>query len=145
VEGLSPRGFEYIVGDVTISLARLLQPALPGQIIFGAFQRPLTEDTPKPIDSIEFLAVAQRNLERFRTLEIENFQIEDIRMYFSSSRKPDGGTRAKRFLIQDKHGIEHALFNMQLDLNVALTPPVQLGIRGVQLSDFEAAAQGRDG
>src|SRR5262249_42442329 len=40
VEGTRPRSFEYASGQVTISLARLLSQALPGQVLVGSFDRP---------------------------------------------------------------------------------------------------------
>ena len=36
-EGLSPTTFSYIVGDVTIELARMIGKAKPGQILVGGF------------------------------------------------------------------------------------------------------------
>ncbi|MFP6749340.1 MAG: hypothetical protein VCD66_17295, partial [Alphaproteobacteria bacterium] len=41
VEGLNPSGHDYIVGDITISLARMLEKRLPRQFLMGDFARPL--------------------------------------------------------------------------------------------------------
>ena len=41
VEGQAPRGFEYIVGDVTISTARLIGKCESHQILLGNFRRPV--------------------------------------------------------------------------------------------------------
>ncbi len=41
-EGLSPTIYSYIVGDVTIELARMIERALPGQILVGDFKMPPT-------------------------------------------------------------------------------------------------------
>ena len=36
-EGLNPTTHDFIVGDVTIELARMIDAALPGQILVGDF------------------------------------------------------------------------------------------------------------
>ena len=36
--GMMPRGYDYIVGDVTISLARLIEKARPKQVLIGEFK-----------------------------------------------------------------------------------------------------------
>jgi hypothetical protein len=36
-EGVNPTVFSYIVGDVTIELARMIEKALPGQVMLGDF------------------------------------------------------------------------------------------------------------
>ena len=36
-EGLSPTVYNYIVGEVTIELARMIDKAIPGQIMVGDF------------------------------------------------------------------------------------------------------------
>ena len=36
-EGLSPTVYSYIVGEVTIELARMIDKAIPGQIMVGDF------------------------------------------------------------------------------------------------------------
>ena len=38
VEGINPTNFSYIVGQVTVDLARMLERALPGQILLGDFE-----------------------------------------------------------------------------------------------------------
>jgi len=139
VEGLSPRGFEYIVGDVTISLARLLHPALPGQILLGGFQRPISEDSLQPIGAVEFLGAAQGTLEKFRNLQIDTYTFDAIKTSFTGQRRPDGGTSVRRFEIIDKHGIAHPVFNMQLDLTCPYAPPIRLGTRSAQVDEFLAA------
>lgn len=42
-EGLNPTIYSYIVGDVTIELARMIDRALPGQILVGDFWVPMPD------------------------------------------------------------------------------------------------------
>lgn len=58
VEGTSPRGFEYIVGEVTITLARLISKALTNQMIVGAFRRPLDNVPGRELDTPMFMTQA---------------------------------------------------------------------------------------
>src|SRR5690606_38137236 len=44
VEGLNPTTFGYIVGQVTIDLARMVDQALPGQILLGDFEIEMSGD-----------------------------------------------------------------------------------------------------
>src|SRR5206468_8898921 len=56
-EGLNPTSFSYLVGQVTIELARMIECALPGQILLGKFRtmmRADTDITPALIDSLGF-------------------------------------------------------------------------------------------
>ena len=43
-EGLNPTMHDFIVGDVTIELARMIDAAMPGQILVGDFLASLTEE-----------------------------------------------------------------------------------------------------
>jgi hypothetical protein len=43
VEGVNPTQFSYIVGQVTVDLARMMDHALPGQILLGDFVTPLRD------------------------------------------------------------------------------------------------------
>ena len=67
-EGLNPTTHDFIVGDVTIELARMIEAAMPGQILVGDFMAELEEDYVDPVrtqanlDAVTFLQRAQGNL-----------------------------------------------------------------------------------
>jgi class 3 adenylate cyclase len=54
VKGLQRSDTEYIVGDATIELARLVDQTMPDQILVGEFYRPL-ESGGEPLDSLGFM------------------------------------------------------------------------------------------
>ncbi|MBT8094199.1 MAG: hypothetical protein KJP08_05255, partial [Gammaproteobacteria bacterium] len=68
-EGLNPTTHDFIVGDVTIELARMIDAALPGQILVGDFMTDIESHTEtgtlmvEPnVDAVTFLERAQGNL-----------------------------------------------------------------------------------
>ena len=72
-EGLSPTASNYIVGDVTIELARMIDKAQPGQIFLGDFQFPLQGDNNnelKDIGAVEFIEMAQGGLANLEDLTL---------------------------------------------------------------------------
>ena len=67
-EGLNPTMYNFIVGDVTIELARMIEAAYPGQILVGDFMADLSnhdsDETHSQVnlDAARFLQRAQDNL-----------------------------------------------------------------------------------
>ena len=62
-EGLNPTSFSYLVGQVTIELARMIDKALPGQILVGKFDTVMRDDVTgeeERIDSLDFVDRAAR-------------------------------------------------------------------------------------
>jgi hypothetical protein len=61
-EGLNPTMHDFIVGDVTIELARMIEAALPGQILVGEFLADLQGGLPKDHeDSQAHIGASQRS------------------------------------------------------------------------------------
>ncbi|MBI1207112.1 MAG: hypothetical protein GC191_07470 [Azospirillum sp.] len=141
VEGLTPRGYEYIVGDVTIALARILQVAVGGQILFGNFVRP--PDTPgqsRPLDPILFLAAAEARIQKLGRSDVGNARIGDIRVSFTGSQCDGGAYDVSIYRIIDKHGVEHSAFNLKITIERPAAPAIQLGKLDGELADFAAEA-----
>ena len=68
-EGLNPTLYNYIVGDVTVDLARVIERAMPGQILVGDFRAEMpTVDAPgsesRIVESADFVELAMRNVEQ---------------------------------------------------------------------------------
>ena len=67
-EGLNPTIHDFIVGDVTIELARMIEAAMPGQILVGEFLAEAPgedigdEESQVNLDAVTFLERAQGNL-----------------------------------------------------------------------------------
>jgi len=95
--GVTPETREYIVGDTTITLARLLERSAPGQIVVGEFA------TMEPV-----LRAAQRVLDRLTGTELSGAIIGRPVMTLS------GGALPTRFVTTDKHNHRRGFLNLQL-------------------------------
>src|SRR5258705_8927064 len=93
VEGLNPTTFSYIVGQVTIDLSRMIERALPGQILLGDFRiETIEEKTRRKIryDTLDFVETTAATLEQLRGLDISGGSIDDIRCYLTGASSGGG-------------------------------------------------------
>jgi len=133
-EGLNPTLYSQIVGDVTIELARMIERAMPGQILFGDFEADLPrEDCAGPtdfvhIDAVRFMDLAQGELSRLNGLELSGEAIESIKCYLTGKARADGTFTVRRLVINDKHGLSHAVFNAKINIYRRAAEPILLGI-----------------
>jgi hypothetical protein len=97
--GVTPETREYIVGDTTITLARLLEKSPSGQLIVGDFPQ-----------AQALIEAAQRVLVRMTGTELSGAIIGRFRLSLS------GGASPARFVATDKHGHRHGFHNAQLQL-----------------------------
>jgi hypothetical protein len=139
VEGTKPRGFEYIVGDVTITLARMIGKALAGQILVGNFQRPLDPVTTM-IDSLLFLARADKIFSRLTGAVIGEHAIKEMRSFVTSGAVNGKAVPVVKYQIGDKHGFTHEAFNIRGKVKREDAEPIALGLRPEQLVNFPATA-----
>ena len=137
VEGTKPRGFEYIVGDVTITLARMISKALSGQILIGHFQRPLDPITTM-LDTLLFVARAEKLLSRLAGSIIGEHAIKEIRSIVTSGSVAGKAYPVVKYVIEDKHGYHHEVFNLRAKAKREDSVPIELGLRPEQLVNFGA-------
>jgi len=147
-EGLSPTIYSYIVGDVTIELARMCERALPGQVIVGDFDAPIRVPQGDDIDSIhrinavEFIERTQATLSSLEGLVLSGDGIESIKCYLTGMRQSDGSFSIKRYRIRDKHGFSRLAYNAKINIyrhNIYRhnADPIFLGIQDNELDAFE--------
>lgn len=139
VEGNSPRGFEYIVGDVTITLARIIAKALEGQLLVGLFRRSTGSANAREaeIDTLGFLTLAERAAARFSELEIGHQQI--IAMRTAVTSPPEAGRSGSTvYRIGDKHGYTHQAFNVRVLFDRENAETLALGRPATGLAGFAA-------
>jgi hypothetical protein len=144
-EGLNPSLYNYIVGDVTIELARMIDRALPGQILVGEFAAHLdTEaDTATPgtqLDAMRFMRLAQANLARLNGLELAGERIEAIKCYLTGQRTANGEYDIRRLTIADKHGLSRNVFNAKVNIYRRSAAPILLGLEDKVLASTAMAA-----
>ena len=110
-EGINPTLFSYIVGDVTIKLARMLAAAEAGQVMMGDFQAPLPE-----LEGVfgpgRFVNSALQQLMELSHLQIAGQSLQKMILVPGSV----GTERAMPHLIKDKHGLVQSAFNLCVEV-----------------------------
>ncbi|MCW8844741.1 MAG: hypothetical protein OQK99_02810 [Gammaproteobacteria bacterium] len=140
-ESLSPMLYSYLVGDVTIELARMVDKALPGQIMVGEFrlrQQPSPESmlNPEELDAIRFVDIAQEHLTKLNGLELAGEPINSIKCYLTGQPVAGGGYDVRRMEIHDKHGIAYHAFNAKVNIYRQRAEPIYLGIEDRSLGQI---------
>jgi hypothetical protein len=141
-EGLNPTVFSDIVGDVTIELARMIERALPGQVLVGDFNAVLPGDTPDTcieLDAVAFVAFAQTNLTQLNGLVLSGESILAIKCYLTGEPSGDGLFSIRKLCIEDKHGLNHTVFNAKINIYRSGAEPILLGIEDRMLRDDSLA------
>jgi len=142
VDGLNPTSFNFIVGHVTIELARMLAGALPGQIVVGDFRLTSAElpSSPSDIESPKFIEQSETMLDRLVGLEVAGDRIRNIRCYLTGEGSPGGGFHVNRHLIRDKHGQSRWAYNAKMNIYLQTGQPIFLGIQNRDLPESGEAA-----
>jgi hypothetical protein len=145
-EGLNPTMHDFIVGDVTIELARMIEAALPGQILVGEFLANHTDVTTDPtqtqahIDAVTFLQRAQGNLSKLSGLEFSGERVTAIKCYLTGENMGGGQFSIRRLKIKDKHGLSRVAYNAKVNIYRENTQPILLGIEDRKLPEARQSA-----
>ena len=145
-EGLNPTMHDYIVGDVTIELARMIEGALPGQILVGEFLANHSQSNPDPtqtqahIDAVTFLKRAQGNLSKLSGLEFSGERVTAIKCYLTGENMGGGEFSIRRLTIKDKHGLSRVAYNAKVNIYRENTQPILLGIEDRKLAEARQPA-----
>ncbi|MBN1240613.1 MAG: hypothetical protein JXB36_19070 [Gammaproteobacteria bacterium] len=127
-EGLNPTLYHYIVGDVTVELARMIDYALPHQILVGDFHARLDNGEEAEIGAPEFVARATQTLSQLKGLELSGERVESIKSYLTGTRLQNGEFTVRRITVNDKHGISRQVFNAKANIYRRNAAPILLGI-----------------
>jgi hypothetical protein len=141
VEGLNPTTFSYIVGQVTIDLSRMIERALPGQILLGDFRIEVTEEkTHRKIryDTLDFVESTAATLDQLQGLNISGGRIDNIRCYLTGQSQGGGRYTVNRYYIVDKHGTTRTVYNAKINIHRENTDPIFLGTQTEDLQAFPA-------
>ena len=145
-EGLNPTMHDFIVGDVTIELARMIEAALPGQILVGEFLADHTRDakdlttTQAHMDAVTFLQRAQGNLAKLSGLEFSGERVTAIKCYLTGENMGAGQFNIRRLTIKDKHGLCRVAYNAKVNIYRENTEPILLGIEDRKLPEVRQPA-----
>ncbi len=138
-EGLNPTAFSYLVGQVTIELARMIEHALPGQILVGRFSTPMREagaGQRREIDSLAFVARTRRPLKRLDGVTLAGSRVSSIQCYLTGRRTDRGDFGISEYEIEDKHHLRHLVYNAKINIHRDDGEPIFLGRRDEDLSGF---------
>jgi hypothetical protein len=147
-EGLNPTLYNYIVGDVTVELARMIERALPGQILVGDFRAEMqaaadrASGAVRSIDSVDFVELAMRTVEQLAGLELSGERVDAIRCYLTGPRLNTGEFSVRRITFSDKHGIARRVFNAKVNIYRQNAEPILLGIEDRVLDPSSMPADG---
>jgi hypothetical protein len=136
--GLNPSAFSYIVGDVTIELARMIEHSKPNQVLVGDFNLQMTNDKSggrEWIDSAEFIRRAQDTL---AGVTLSGDTVESIQCYLTGKPRDDGSFAISRYHVTDKHGRTRTVFNAKINIHLKKELPLYLGIQEARLDEFGA-------
>jgi hypothetical protein len=123
-EGVNPSVFSYIVGDVTIELARMVDLAQAGQILVGDFRcdpvgrgpgdiRPATQ-----VSTPAFVSGCNRELGDMLGMQLSGNAITGFSCYLTEGDDAQGIPGPRRFRIVDKHGLSRFAYNLQIDIEL---------------------------
>jgi len=138
-EGLNPTMHDFIVGDVTIELARMIEVAFPGQILVGDFLADLSEygdervEPDDNLDPVRFLQRAQGNLSKLSGLVLSGERVTAIKCYLTGERLESGEFNIRRLHIRDKHGLTRTAYNAKINIYRDKAQPILLGIEDKKL------------
>jgi DNA-binding transcriptional regulator YdaS (Cro superfamily) len=146
-EGLNPTLYNYIVGDVTVELARMIERALPGQILVGDFRAAMpTAEAERGdvaiVDSVDFVDLASRNVEQLAGIELSGERVDAIRCYLTGTKLTNGEFSVRRITIHDKHGISRRVYNAKVNIYRQTAEPLLLGIEDRALDPSGIASSG---
>ncbi len=135
IEGLSPRGYDYIVGDVTISLARLIQKTETGQLLIGDFERPRSEGGTETIATPAFVLQADKYFRKLVGREFNGVPISELGLMLTADR--DRGP--EKLVIGDKHGLNHTAYNATARIYRGGQIPIMVGTSGERAASERAS------
>ena len=123
-EGINPTVFSYIVGDVTIELARLLDDAEPGGIRLGDFTSCLPDEADRQSGPSDFLTRCRHELLEMKGLKVADRSIDNLELLDWST----GGASARSIERTDKHGMPHTVHSVGLSVDLG-DMSLELGVR----------------
>ncbi|MCR8924047.1 hypothetical protein NO559_14785 [Dasania sp. GY-MA-18] len=123
----------FIVGDVTIELARMLELAQPGQIFIGDIDTWLPTSRSEgaylvTVDSQNFVDRVSRRTSPLNGLELSGEKISDIHCYLTGETGASAGRSVRRFKVTDKHGYSRNVYNLRINIRTCDGRPLLLGL-----------------
>ena len=149
-DGAEASGF--IVGDVTIDLARLIGKARTSQFLIGSHRRKLGPQDSElaeaigvdEIDTLLLLALVQNELKRLEGVAIPGSKIKHVQVFFTGPRLSETSFSIRNYHIVDKHGLRHGCYNAKLDIETEKDEQISFGLLDKDLTHFDAHSDPRE-
>ena len=129
---LSDVGSDYIVGEVTINLARLIEFAKPNQILISGLRSGANgngQAANGAPDILEFFDRAAAILEYMTDIEMGELTISRISTYLTGAQDDSGAYAVRELDIADKHGKRHMAYNAKVNIFLEDDEPIFLGLQ----------------
>lgn len=140
-DGARPGTGSYIVGDATIQLARIVEKAMPYQILIGDFESGMA-DKARAVGSEysapHFLLKTQERLTIFENVNLSREKVVSIKCYLTGIEQANGSYNVCRYEFADKHGFNHMVYNAKVNLHRANGAEIFLGRMTRDLETFDA-------
>ncbi len=114
-----PRGIEYIVGDVTIKLSRIVNSCAEDQLL-------MSYQLDDKVNIINFMRDCQEQIDGMSRLHIYTKSVIDIRTYLTGY-KTSNGFEVQQYCITDKHGLSHVVCNIKLNVYFYGNQSIRIG------------------
>lgn len=123
----------YIVGDVTIELARMLELAQPGQIFIGDIDSWLPTSRSDgaylvTVDSQNFVDRVSRRIAPLLGIELSGEKITELNCYLTGETGVSAGQSVRRFKVTDKHGYSRNVYNLRINIRTEQGKPLLIGL-----------------
>ncbi|MCB1699869.1 MAG: hypothetical protein KDI14_03380 [Halioglobus sp.] len=149
-EGVNPTVFSYIVGDVTIELARMVDLASPHQILIGDFHcespswKPVAdaqgaERVAPMVATSTFVSSCNRGLSALQGTQLSGKSVNSLSCHLTESTDQGEKSAPRRFRIVDKHGLSRHAYNLQIGIELE-GQSISLGLDESQLPCRAASA-----
>ncbi len=141
-EGVNPTMFSYIVGDVTIELARMVDLIHPQQLLMGDFQCEIDDErgvASIPATTQMFVAACDRESTTLTGIQFSGKAISGVRCYLTAQSGAEGKPVPRKFKVVDKHGLSRQAYNLQLEIDME-GETLALGLPGEALPECSSYA-----
>jgi len=119
---------EYIVGDVTIDVARLIGKTNTHQIVIGAFSRPGKEGE-EAYNPEKMIELASEKLKQFHGMPLFGNPVERFTSYITGPKRENGSYKNQKMRVIDKHGFEHICYNAKVNVFLDGDEPYYIGLQ----------------
>jgi hypothetical protein len=128
-EGINPTVFSYIVGDVTIELARMVDLAQAHQVLIGDFHcespswKPVADTQASAraapmVSTPAFISACNRGLPALQGTQLSGKAISALSCHLTEGTDQQDKSGPRRFRIVDKHGLSRHAYNLQIAIEL---------------------------